>query len=245
MIKICVLATSETTAQVCVSENGFRLVYFSQTPRHPRGREKGLKVTASHLEKARRRKESVIWTTALPTCQGLGKELLYISTSWHTTLKNIKGEALSSHISLFEKQTRNPRNLQDLANIGPTKMLSHKCLLTLCVCLDHFGPASLLLSISFILEFCRVQAISMEKACKYPFKANKHLTTNVFITLGCALRVLGEQPKTSGSHTGYGTNLLGDLRQVPCLLWAWVFSPPVQAGRMRLSLTLVLTPGAY
>lgn len=50
---------------------------FSQTPRHPRGREKGSKVTASHLKKVLRRKGSRIWTTTLPAapCQGLGNEL--------------------------------------------------------------------------------------------------------------------------------------------------------------------------
>ena len=105
------------------------------------------------------------------------------------TLDNIKERSLSGHISLFGKQTGNPRNPQAYQCRTCQDALPQMSL-TLGICPESksFSPSFLLLSMSFILKFCKVQALYMQKACKHAFKANKWLTTDVFITLGCALR---------------------------------------------------------
>ena len=112
-----------------------------------------------------------------PLCQGLGNELPSISESpWKISLKNIKGRHLSGHVSLFEKQTGNLRSWLDLANqhrtcqdaLSPTSLTRGPSLPA-----KRFSPTSLLFSVSFISEFCGVQAVQkhMQKACKHAFKA--------------------------------------------------------------------------
>lgn len=148
---------------------------FSQTPKHPRDREKApMWLLPSWKKKALERKGSMIWTPVLPKKH----YVRHLAKNFHTSLN------LENHTQEYKSSVRSHCLVwkADQEYQKPPGPCQHRfrqdaipeTSLTLVVCSSSksWSPTSLLPSMSCILVFCST-GIYAQKTCKYAFKANK------------------------------------------------------------------------